>query len=742
MFPHYRQLDQKDCGPTCLKIVAKYYGKRLDIQYLRDLCNVTREGVSFNSLSSAADTVGLRAMVFRISFDQLLHKLTVPCILHWNNQHFVVLYKIGKKKIWVSDPARARIAYTHEEFKKHWLDDSREKLGVVMALEPQVSFDTKHERDDNKSKSVYIHNVLKYLKRYKKELGQLAIIMLVITLMQGVLPFVFRAIIDVGIGRNDEDFIDIILVANVTLIVSIAIANFIRDWINKQIGARFSLNLISDYLVKLMKMPAQYFEARMTSDLLYKLRDHERVKNFILNQSVNAVFALLSFTVFSIILFSFNVTLFYIFVTGTAIYMLWIVLFMRFEEKLDWDQHKLSMQNQTYWTETMSAIHEIKVHNLEQKRRWQWESIQASLYNVGQKQMRITHLQSVGSQLINGLKNVAMTFFSAKSVLAGDMTLGVMISLQFIIGFLNTPTAQLVAFIQSFTPARISFLRLNDIHSYKDEEANQPTASIPLPEDKSIYLRNVSFRYSSEDDFSLRNISLVIPQHSVTAIVGLSGSGKSTLLKLLLRLYKATDGDILVGNTNMRNVNVKYWRSHCAAVLQDGKIFDDTLLNNIVLGEDQVDYNKLVKVVELAQCKELVDSLALGYSTRIGPKGRDLSQGQKQRILIARALYRDPQYLFLDEATNALDSFNEQKILINFNEVFKQRTVVVAAHRLSTIKRADLIIVLEKGAVVGMGTHAQLLENNVFYRRLVVNQGVPVKKLHQPQIEKNGSRVG
>lgn len=688
-FPHYNQLEQKDCGAACLKMVAKYYGRIIDLQYLRDLCGSSREGVSILSISQAAETIGLRTMVFEVSFEQLFKKVTLPCIIHWKQKHFVVVYKIGKRKIWVSDPARSRITYTHEEFKESWIGTSARKKGFVIALEPQAYFDTLNQNTSSRKQLTYFQTIYKYLRLYKKQLGYLAVVMLVVTALQAVLPFIFRAVVDVGVGRNDLDFVNIILVANIALILSVAIGNFIRDWIIKHIGARFSVALISDYIIKLMRMPLQYFESRMIGDTLNRVRDHERIKNFVLNHSINLSFAILSFLIFSIILLQFNFYLFLIFISGTSLYVLWVLFFVHFQEKLDWDYHEINVQNQGYWMETLSSISEIKINNHEQKRRWKWERIQASLYHLNQKVLQVNHVQALGGQLINGLKNVFLTFYSAKSVLNGDMTLGVMISLQFIIGFLNVPIQQFIAFIQAYTSAKVSFLRLNDIHSLDDEERHNKPANFTLSKDKSIHIKGLFFRYSNEDTFFIRNVSMVIPEGKVTAIVGMSGSGKTTMLKILLRLYQPIEGDIFVGGMNITNFPLRRWRSHCAAVLQEGRIFNDTVLNNIVMDSEPIDYDRVQEVVVLTRLRDVIDSMPLGYHTRVGEKGRGLSQGQKQRILIARALYRDPDYLFLDEATNALDSINEHEILEALHEIYKNRTVVVVAHRLSTVRDAD-----------------------------------------------------
>ncbi len=717
-FPHYKQLESRDCGPTSLKIIAKYFGKNISLQYLRDLCSTNREGVSFVSLSHAAETIGLRSLALEVNFEQLCDKVPLPCISHWNQNHFVVIYKTDKNNIYVSDPAKNLIKYSYKEFKSHWGAGSK---GLVMAIEPQPFFKDLQE-NEVKEKYTAFQTIFKYIKPYHKSLIQLLIVMFLITILQAIVPFIFRAIIDVGVGRKDLTFINVILIANVILIISIALGNFVKDWIIKHVSARFSIAIISDYIIKLMRMPVQYFESKTSGDLFQRVSDHERIKNFLMHNSLNTIFSAITFIVFGIILLLFNSLIFFIFIGGSILYIAWVTFFNKFQEKLDWQYYDLNSQNNSFWIETLASMVDIKINNYDKKKRWKWESIQARLYHLNIRSLSIINTQEMGSQLINGLKNIFLTFYSAKAVLAGEMTLGMMISTQFILGFLNTPISQFIAFLHAFNSAKISFLRLSEIHNNNDEETFQRANNFSFPDDKSITLKSLYFQYNTHTPYILKNISLHIPQNKITAIVGESGSGKTTLLKLLLKLYQPTSGEMLLGNLNISNIHLRNWRSECAAVLQEGRIFNDTLINNIVLDDDQIDYHKLRTSVDTANLTDLIESLPLGFNSKIGEKGIGLSQGQKQRILIARALYKDPCYLFLDEATNALDSINESQILLKFDEAFKNRTVLIAAHRLSTIIKADKIIVLDKGMIVETGTHEELIALKKYYHRLVSNQ--------------------
>lgn len=741
-FPSDRQLDMMDCGPACLKMIAKHYGKFYSLQYLRDKCGITKEGVSFLDLSHAAEDIGLSTLSLKCSMEDLLYKIPLPAIIHWDTNHFVVVYKTTPKSshknknlaargtIYVSDPAKGHIKYTTEEFAAKWLkhnlsDEKQVKnkaqLGILMAIEPQADFYNR-EADEKLERKKTFENFLGYFKPYKKSFVNLFVVMLLVTILQGFLPFISKAVIDVGIQTHDIDFINIVLAANIAIIVSVLLSNMVRDWILLHVTSRINIALISDYLIKLMQLPITFFENKMTGDILQRAQDHERIRSFLMNNSLNMIFSTLTFIVFGIIMFFYNPIIFYIFLTGSTIYVLWVMAFLKIRKKLDWEYFDLVSKNQSYWVETIASIQDIKINNYEKPRRWKWENIQARLYKVNLKVLNITNTQNLGAQFIDSLKNLFITFYCAKAVINGEITFGVMISTQFIIGMLNAPVVQFIQFIISFQFAQISFLRLNEIHQLKDENEDVGTNNVELPENKSLIVNNVSFQYSPNAQVVLKGVRLIIPEGKVTAIVGDSGSGKSTLLKLLLRLYKPSYGEIMIGNMNINNISLKQWRDKCGAVMQDGKIFNDTILNNVVLEDEKIDYEKLKKALHTANIAQEIEQLPLGYQTMMGEQGRGLSGGQKQRVLIARALYKNPDYLFFDEATNSLDTINEQKIVNALDEVFKDKTVIVVAHRLSTIRKADQIIVMQGGVVVETGNHTNLMERKGRYYQLVQSQ--------------------
>ncbi len=631
-----------------------------------------------------------------------------------------MVYRISSKIIKISDPARGLIKSSLDEFMEGW--KGRKPNGAVLAVEPMADFKQRTSLDKSE-KFKTIENLLGYFSPYKNSFLNLFFVMLVVTGLQAMLPFIAKAVIDVGIQTNDLDFINLVLIANIAIFITILLSNMVRDWILLHIASRVNISLISDYLIKLMNLPISFFENKLIGDILQRAHDHERIREFIMSNSLNFIFSVLTFLVFGVILFIFNTILFLVYLCGSTMFVIWVLLFLKLRKKLDWQYFEIVSKNQSYWVETISSIQDIKINNYEKQKRWKWENIQVQLHKINQKVLSISNTQILGAQFINQITNLFITFYCAKAVITGEITFGVMISTQFIIGLLNGPIIQFISFIQSAQYAKISFLRLNEIHQLEEEEEIQISNSLRLPENKSITLRNIGFQYSRNGNTILRNISINIPEGKVTAIVGDSGSGKTTLLKLILRLYKPLQGEISVGNTNIQNVSLKQWRKSCGAVMQDGKIFNDTILNNIVLDEDNVDYDLLKKAVLTANISDEIEAMPKGYHTMMGEMGRGLSGGQKQRILIARALYKNPDYLFFDEATNSLDVINEQKIVLALDEIFNGKTVVVVAHRLSTIRKASQIIVLKNGSVIEIGDHESLMRReNGHYHQLVKTQ--------------------
>lgn len=719
-FPKEYQYDAKDCGPACLKMVARHFGRVISLQELRERCGITREGVSLLGISAAAESVGLHSMAFECNIGDLISKVPLPAIVHWNDNHFVVVYGACKKGIHVSDPLKGHVRYSPHEFESWWSrrDDGR---GVVLALEPTVDF-----LRQGKGKGLGrdgLERVLLYFLPYRRQFLLVAFVMVLSTLLQGLLPFISKAVIDVGINTGDVHFVNMMLIGNVSLLLGIMSFGIVRDWILLHITARVNIALVSDYLTKLMGLPITFFEDKLVGDILQRAQDHERIRGFIMNNSLSLVFSSLTFVAFSVILLAYHSVIFCIFMACSVVYVGWVLMFLSIRKRIDWEYFDVVSKNQSYWVETISSIQDIKLYNYERVRRWKWEGIQTRLYHINKNIMTVGNIQNFGAGLIENVKNMVITFFCATAVIKGDISFGVMISTQFILGMLNGPLAQFINFVVSAQYAKLSFMRMNEIREMDDEDAVLSIGNgLALPEDRSIRLTDVMFRYSPHSPLVLKGINLVIPENKVTAIVGASGCGKSTLLKVLARLYKPSYGTVNIGHMNAMSLGLSRWREVCAVVMQDGKLFTDTIRNNIVLTDGEVDYGKLRHSCKIAQILDDIEQLPKGFDTEIGERGRGLSGGQRQRILIARALYHDPSYLFLDEATNSLDTVNEQKIVSALDMAFENRTVVVIAHRLSTIRNAHQIVVMDNGRIAEVGTHSELLERHGAYFDLVMSQ--------------------
>ncbi len=725
-FPHYPQHDAMDCGPTCLRMVARHYGKHYNLETLRERSHITREGVSMLGISRAAESIGFRTMGVKLTFEQLRDEAPLPAIVHWNQQHFVVVYRISGKKgnetVYVADPAGGLLKFPREEFLRCWFSTTEEdeRRGIALLLEPTPDFYSARDEKPNRRSFGFLFS---YLRPYHRMLVQLFLGLLLGSLLQLLFPFLTQSIVDQGIGNRNIGFIYLVLIAQLVLTLSRVSVEFIRGWILLHLGTRINVSLISDFLSKLMRLPMRYFDTKMTGDLMQRIGDHRRIESFLTGTSLSVIFSLVNLIIFGAVLLFYSAQIFTVFFIGSALYAVWVWLFLKKRAELDHRRFAQMSANQSNLIQLIQGMQEIKLSGCEQQKRWEWESIQARLFRVGVKGLALSQYQQSGAVLLNEFKNIVITVLAAKSVVDGNMTLGMMLAVQYIIGQLNSPIDQLINFINATQDAKISLERLGEVHLRDDEEDAESSRISDIPKDVSISLQGLSFRYEGPDsELVLSDVSITIPEGKQTAIVGTSGSGKTTLVKLLLGFYPPVSGEIRLGNNNLDAYSLRSWREECGVVMQDGFIFSDTIARNIAPGVEFIDKSKLINAARIANIADFISTLPLGYNTKIGSEGHGLSQGQKQRILIARAVYKDPKYIFFDEATNALDANNEKVILENLQEFIKGRTSVVVAHRLSTVKNADQIVVIEKGRVVEVGTHRELSEKKGAYYTLVKNQ--------------------
>jgi ATP-binding cassette subfamily B protein len=728
-------------------MVAAYYGRTYSLEGLREKSHISREGVSMLGISEAAENIGFRTLGARLTFEKLA-EAPLPCIVHWNQNHFVVLYGLSPRPLqrrgsqeskpkppllwrgrgerlecYVADPASSKLKYTREEFCNCWLSDKREGKdeGMVLLLEPTPDFYSHEEEKVNRKGFSFLFS---YLKPYKKLVFQLFLGLLFGSLLQLIFPFLTQSIVDIGINNQNIDFIYLILIAQLMLTLSSSTVEFIRGWILLHLGTRINISLISDFLIKLMRLPMGYFDTKMTGDILQRIGDHSRIQSFLTNSTLGILFSMFNLLIFGIILCIYSLTIFGIFLVGSALYFAWVWIFMKRRAELDHKNFAQQSAHQSNVIQLITGMQEIKLNGCEQQKRWEWERIQARLFRLRVKGLALGQYQDSGAILINQTKNILITVIVAQLVVSGQMTLGMMLSVQYIIGQLNGPVDQLINFFRSTQDARLSLERLSEIHGKEDEESADENKIREIPESKVLRLEKVTFAYdeTSIGEPVLKEIELTIPSHKQTAIVGMSGSGKTTLVKLLLGFYPLKKGNIYLGNNNLDAYSWREWRKRCGVVMQDGFIFSDTIARNIAPGVEHIDKERLLNAVLVAHIRDFIESLPLSYNTKIGSEGHGLSQGQKQRILIARAVYKDPEFVFFDEATNALDANNERTIMDNLTTFFRGKTVVIVAHRLSTVRNADQIVVLEKGEIVETGTHDELTKKQGAYYRLVKNQ--------------------
>lgn len=709
-----------DCGATCLRMVFKYYGQQVSIHKIRKLCQTTKNGVNLLGISEAAEKLGFRTYGVRLSLEQL-GDVELPCILHWNQNHFVVLYKVRKRRYYISDPATGLVIYDHKEFANNWYSAKELHTGLSLILSPGPEFYQLYE--DEPDLALGWRKMFTYFYRFRRLFVQLILGMVLGTILQLITPFLTQSVVDIGINTQNISFINLVLIAQLMLFMGSISVSFIRSWIMLHISTRVNISILTDLLIKIMKLPMSFFDIKTHGDLMQRMADQHRIESFLTGSTLNTLFSLVNMLIFGVLLIIYNKTIFLIFFVATVLYTLWILFFMKYRRDLDNKRFKISSENQTYMVEMIQSIKDIKINNAQKQKRWGWEALQARLFKFKVKSLALSQYQSIGSMAINQAKGILITYISAKAVIDEDMTLGGMMAVQYIVGMVSSPVESLLAFMESYQDAKISMERLNEIYEAEEEEDIKKDYLTQLPGEMSIEIRNLTFRYygaGNEPIFS--NLNIHFPAGKTTAIVGASGSGKTTILKLLLRFYDYEEGEIFVGDKRIEQLDFSLWRDSCGAVLQDNYVYADSIERNIAVNEEAPDREQLRKAIEIANLEEFIAEQPFGMATKIGTAGKGLSQGQRQRLMIARAVYKEPKFIFLDEATNSLDANNEKTIIGNLDHFFQQRTVIVVAHRLSTVRNADNIIVIEKGEVVEQGTHTQLTRSKGKYFELVKNQ--------------------
>jgi ATP-binding cassette subfamily B protein len=719
-FPFYPQLEAMDCGSTCLRMVAKFYGRFYSLEYLREISNTGKDGVSLLDLSEAAELIGLKTLAVEADIVQLQDVIPKPCIINWGNNHFVVVYHQDLSKVWIADPAQGKFKLNNDEFIQKWIgeDADVENSGIVLICQSTPDFYTFNGKESQKGSWQYVSN---YFKQYKALIFQIIIGLFLGSILQLFFPFFIKSIVDIGINNNDLSFIALVLIAQLILFISQISVEFIRNWNILHVGSRVNISLLSDFLIKLTKLPFRFFDTKLPGDLIQRFNDHERVQKFLSSTSLISIFSILNLLAFGVVLLFWNKAIFTIFIIGSLLNIVWVLGFMKWRKSLDIKRFEYNSDNQNSINEMITGMQDIKLFNAEKLKRWSWEKVQAKLFNTETENLKLEQVQRAGALFFNETKNLLIIYLVAQGVLNTTLTLGMLVAIQYIIGQLNMQINQLTEFLKSMQDAKISLERIGEIHLKENETVIEENNNV-FPSEGDIVLENVNFSYAGVNATpNIKNINLGIPNGKITAILGPSGSGKTTLLKILLNLYKPTEGNIKFGELNLLSVNPRLWRSKIGVVMQDGHLFSDSIAKNIALGEEIIDKRKLQQSINIANLQSYIEYLPLGYNTMIGPEGQGLSQGQKQRILIARAVYKEPDFLFFDEATSALDTFNEMLILENIKAAFKNKTIIIVSHRLSTVLKADQIVVMEDGEMIEVGSHEELTFVRGAYYQLVKN---------------------
>lgn len=716
-FPFFQQLESMDCGATCLRMVARYHGRYYSLEYLRELTRTGKQGVSLLEISDAAEYLGMNTLAASADGETLFERAVLPLIVHWKEDHYVVVYRINKKYVWVADPAFGKYKLSHPEFLQHWKGDAEE--GIILILEPGPEF-PQREADDTPKKGY--ERLYYYIGQYKSLILQVFSGLLLGTILQLVFLFLVVSFVDSGIAGADRDFLNLALISYLVLLLSAIFAGFIRNLIFEYVGLRVNIRLVSDFLAKVTRLPLRYFDNRNTDDIVQRMADHEKVQHFLASASVQTAFAFLNLLAFALVLAFWDPLIMGVFMGGIFLIILWVNFFQRKRRMFEYRKYDQFRQSQQLLNALVEGIQDIKMFGAEKTRRWAWERQQAKLIALQEDALRLAQWQRSGATFLHEAKNILLIFLAADALIDGSLSFGMLIGIQYMSGQLNLPINRLLEFFNTFQDTRLSLERLQEIHLIKDAESLGEKISKPKGAGDLVF-DNLSFVYdSNQSKPTLHEINGLIKKGETTAIVGPSGSGKTTLMKLMLNFYEPSEGAIRVGDVNLKQLDERDWRKHCAWISSEGYIFQDTIARNIALGDEIIDQQRLLSVVKAVNLQHFVENLELGYHTMLGEDGMGLSQGQKQRLFIARALYKNPDYLFFDEATTSLDTFNEMLLMENVFDMMQGKTIVIITHQLPLVRYADHIIVLNEGELVEQGTHEVLISQKGLYHQLLKDQ--------------------
>lgn len=725
-FKFIRQYDSMDCGPTCLKMICHHYGKDISLEYLREICYINKQGVSLMNLYEAGRVLGFETEAYNLATTELEKNCPLPCIVHWNQEHFVVLYDIkvqpslignDRVRFYVANPAYGKITLNKENFSKYCV--SHDDKVTVLLFNSTEKFHSIQEQKNKSNLNRYLFNLLMTQKRY---LLQIAIGMLGASILTLCFPFLTQFLVDQGVQAKNLSLIYMILLMYIFLFLGSVAIDITQNWLMLHVNARISLSILSQFLSKLLKLPIKFFDSKDVGDITQRVNDHGKIETFLTGTLLNSVFSLLNIVVFTVVLGFYSINILLIFILLSTVAVLWVFLFQK--KRADVDHERFSANKVSYdrLIEIIFGMQEVKLNGCETKKRLAWEDAQLNVFKINIKGLRLEQFQTGGFSFLSQLKNILLLFLAGFYVTIDKLSLGQMLAISYIIGQTNGPLQQLVNLIKASQDAKLSLNRMNEVFEKRDEDDLSENNKI-TKYNGDIVIDEISYQYQGPSSaYVLKDFSLVIPKNKVTAIVGESGSGKTTLMKILLKFYTPQWGKILIDGSDLSLIPATKWRENCGVVMQNGYIFSDSVENNIALATDAVDQIKLTKSLQISMSTEFVNALPRKSKTKIGSTGMGLSGGQKQRLFIARAIYKDADYLFLDEATSSLDSNNEKAITSNLKDFYQKKTVLIIAHRLSTVKEADKIVVLNKGKIVETGTHVDLVKRKGYYYNLIKNQ--------------------